>query len=398
MRFFHSADWQIGARFRQFAEKSGELRAIRLRTLRNALSLAAQRQADAFLIAGDLFEDHGVAAGEVAAVWTAFAEAPEVPIFILPGNHDPAGGPSTIWNRPPFSTGLSHVKVIAQPETIAIGSGWLLANPLRQKRSTVDPSLAFVDMAAALPPGVIKVGMTHGSPAIESMHEPDDFPIAVNAATRAGLDYLAIGHWHSEFLQDGNRLVMPGTPEQTDFGEKGAGNVIEVEIDAPGTSPRLTRHRVGQLRWLVWEFDLADAETARSRADQLQNDIDAPEKTLLRIKLAGAASPQAVQEFTAHLQQTLGTCLVVDVRDATTPELTLEELEELKCEHPLLELALRDLETIGGGGSAYEGVAPPSLPEIAEVLNCTAADLTPALALRARKLLLAELNGLRASC
>ena len=59
-RFIHTADWQLGARFSQFGAIGRRLRESRLSTLAKALALARQHAADAFLIAGDLFEDNQV--------------------------------------------------------------------------------------------------------------------------------------------------------------------------------------------------------------------------------------------------------------------------------------------------------------------------------------------------
>jgi hypothetical protein len=56
-RFIHSADWQLGARFGQFGLQGMRLHAARLETLRQTLEFALNCKADAFLIAGDLFED-----------------------------------------------------------------------------------------------------------------------------------------------------------------------------------------------------------------------------------------------------------------------------------------------------------------------------------------------------
>ena len=44
--------------------------------------------------------------------------------------------------------------------------------------------------------GAIAVGLAHGT--VEGVpQDPPEFPIARDAAARAGLDYLALGHWHS---------------------------------------------------------------------------------------------------------------------------------------------------------------------------------------------------------
>src|SRR5260221_12850865 len=103
MRFVHTADWQIGARFRQFGEKAPALRAVRLRTLRRALEYAEAVGVDGFLVAGDLFEDNEVDAASVGAVFELLAASSAVPIFLLPGNHDPFTGPGSLWGRAPFS-------------------------------------------------------------------------------------------------------------------------------------------------------------------------------------------------------------------------------------------------------------------------------------------------------
>jgi hypothetical protein len=71
---------------------------------------------------------------------------------------------------------------------------YLIASPLQQKNSTLDPSLKLADLATKLPADRIQVGITHEALAIPSKREPNDFPIALNAASRAKLDYLAVGH------------------------------------------------------------------------------------------------------------------------------------------------------------------------------------------------------------
>ena len=48
MKFLHSADWQMGARFAQFGECAGNLRQARLTTLRRALEVARQQQAKSY--------------------------------------------------------------------------------------------------------------------------------------------------------------------------------------------------------------------------------------------------------------------------------------------------------------------------------------------------------------
>ena len=196
MKILHSADWQLGCAFSGFGPRAPVLRAQRLATLRRALEAASREAVDAFLIAGDLFEDNQVAQSLLTETANLFASTPDLRIFILPGNHDPASGPGCIWSRAPFAAPPSNVTVILEPGVFPLGSGFLIGNPLKQKLSTQDPSVRLAEIAASLPADSIKVGITHGALAIEGKHQPNDHPIHLQAATRAGLDYLALGHWH----------------------------------------------------------------------------------------------------------------------------------------------------------------------------------------------------------
>jgi len=188
MKFIHTADLQIGARFTQFGEKAEVLRAARLSTLKRILVIAREKGVDGLLIAGDMFESNQMATALVDEAFAALAACPEIPVVILPGNHDPLDGPSCIWMRKPFVNPPAHVTVCVSRDPVPLGDAMVLPVPITQKVSTKDPSLPLVEMAATMAADKIKIGMTHGALAIEGKHQPSDQPVALNAATRAGLD------------------------------------------------------------------------------------------------------------------------------------------------------------------------------------------------------------------
>jgi DNA repair exonuclease SbcCD nuclease subunit len=369
IRLIHSADWQIGARFRQFGDNAEMLRNTRLATLRKALEHAASVRADAFLIAGDLFEDNQIEPATVRQVYELLAEFKNVRVFIVPGNHDPFTGPGSIWGRPPFSKPPPNVTIFTERAAKELDGAVIFGNPLTQKTSTQDPSAKLGELAARHGEK-IKIGITHGSLAIDGMHQPDDFPIALNAATRAGLDYLAIGHWHSAQLRDGGRLSMPGTPEPTDFSEHGAGCVCEVEIAVPGAQPRVTQVRMAKLRWQEWEFDFTDAQSAREQiAKKIKAQCsDGADLTcaVVRVVLKGSASPAMVEETTDWLHSELKDCAVCDVQDRTTLEFSAAELSELTREHPLIAQVLLDLES---AQAQLTGVVRPGPAQLYEAIS-----------------------------
>ncbi|RME96348.1 MAG: hypothetical protein D6766_00965, partial [Verrucomicrobia bacterium] len=187
MKLLHTADWQLGCAFRSFGDRAAKLREARVQTLRRALEKARAAGVDAFLVAGDLFDDNQVEPALLRRVADLLAEFPDVPVFIVPGNHDPASGPGCIWRRPPFDQPPPHVRVFTEPGVVDLGPACLVANPLTQKLSTRDPALPLGELAAGVPKEKIRIGITHGSLAIEGLHQPNDHPIHPEAASRAGL-------------------------------------------------------------------------------------------------------------------------------------------------------------------------------------------------------------------
>lgn len=355
-RLIHTADWQLGARFAQFGVHGGRLREARITTLRRALSLARDRAVDAFIIAGDLFEDNQVDDSTVSMVMDLFREFASVPIYVLPGNHDPFTGPGCVWQRKSFLNPPPHVRILTHAGATDLGDAVLFASPLQQKLSTIDPSLRFVELAASVPANKIKIGITHGALAIEGKHQPNDFPIALNGATRAGLDYLAVGHWHNWLGEtDGGRIVMPGTPEPDNFANDNSGHVALVEIPGAGQPLHVEPLPVATLSWHSLSFDFASAAASRSSLTAALADLAAvSERTVLRITLTGAGSPAELTSVYAWLRPACAPFPIQQLVDRTRIALSGAEITDLQTRHPILAQVLRDidrLETLATGNA-----------------------------------------------
>lgn len=383
IKILHSADWQLGARFRQFGAMGNALRSARLTTLRQSLDVARERAVDAYFVAGDLFEDNQVDDKLVSEVVRIFGEYPSIPIYLLPGNHDPISGPEAVWNRKVLLQAPINVHVLREPSVIDLGGAVFLASPLSQKLSTTDPSLKLVDLAKDTPADQIKIGITHGALAIEAKHQPNDFPIALNAASRAGLDYLAIGHWHNRLSDvDGGRIVMPGTPEPDRFSNERSGNVAYVEIDGPGILPRVQAVNVATLTWRSFNMDFLTQESSKTSLDQMLVDLrDNAAKTVLRITLSGSVSPQVVTEVKAELTKAGEGFFLNQIVDSTRIALTSSERADLQARHPILAQVLADIDQLEGfatGSAPLNGDAtatPLTLTEAQALLTPSRIDL-----------------------
>ncbi len=343
MKFIHTADIQIGARFTQFGEKAEVLRAARLSTLRRVLDIARENDVDAVLIAGDMFESNQIASSLVQEAFAALAAYPEVPVVILPGNHDPLDGPGCIWMRKPFVNPPAHVTVCISRDPVPIADAIILPVPITQKVSAKDPSLPLVEMTAAIASDKISIGMTHGALAIEGKHQPSDQPVALNAATRAGLDYLAVGHWHKPQVYDDGRLAMSGTPEPDDFNQ-GSGSVSLVEIAAPGEQPKITLIGSATFSWQSVTVDLLHREPKPEIiSESIPENAASPDATVLRVSLIGPVFPEHRDILSSIVAQATKDYAVVLVDDRTSTVLSEHLWQACLHEHPLLAQVVADV-------------------------------------------------------
>ncbi|MCV6903629.1 MAG: DNA repair exonuclease, partial [Achromobacter xylosoxidans] len=267
--FLHTADWQIGRQYGQFETDDAALLAeARFDAVARIAALAAERQVDAVLVAGDVFDTQGVSDRTIRRLFAALA-AYAGPWVMIAGNHDAALADS-VWSRaaqlgciPP------NVHVPLRPGVVDLAAQNLavLAAPLTQRHTYDDVTQAFDAMASE--PGRIRVGLAHGSVAGRLPDTIDATnPIAPDRASRARLDYLALGDWHGCLSID-ERTWYAGTPEQDRFRGNEPGYVLDVRIAAPGATPQVERVATGKYRWSAWTEMLSLPTDAQALAERL---------------------------------------------------------------------------------------------------------------------------------
>ena len=246
MKLLHTADWQIGMEASRCGAAAEQVRAARLKAARRLAEFAARERPDLAVLAGDTFENHGVAAVDVEAVASILGEFP-CPVFVLPGNHDP-DTPGSVWEHAAWRQ-RPNVTVLRQQQPLPAPGCILFPCPLRARWGQEAPTSWI---PAGLSPGAIRIGVAHGALAgIPGANS--DFPIPPDAPSRRRLDYLALGHYHSTRLypDPNGRVTMAysGTHEPTSFGEDDSGNVLFVEIEAPGAPARIQPLKTALLDW-----------------------------------------------------------------------------------------------------------------------------------------------------
>ena len=292
VRFLHTSDWQLGmTRHYLDAEAQGRFSQARL----DAVGRAA-RQAEAWgcafvVVAGDVFETNQPDARTVGRALDAL-RAFTVPVYLLPGNHDPYD-PGSVYRGTAFAAGCpDHVEVL-DDRTLrhpvegveVVGAPWTSKRPLTD--------LVAETCAAQPADGVRRVVVGHG--AVDAVSGDFDAPgtvrlADVEAALAEGrVSYVALGDRHSAGpVGDTGRVWYSGAPEPTSYREERPGRVLVVEL-ADGLldeRPRVEEVQVGTWHYheLVREVD-DDADV-----DGLLADLDAigdRARAVVKVKVEG---------------------------------------------------------------------------------------------------------------
>jgi hypothetical protein len=160
-RFVHSGDWQLGMKRRFLGEEAqARFDEARFEAIRRIGRVAHEESCEFVVVCGDVFESNAIDRRTVARALEALAEV-RVPVYLLPGNHDPLDGGSVYHSRAFRDGAPSNVHVLesAQPLTVRpgleiVGMPWMTKRPGRD---------LVADACENLTPtrGVTRIGAAH---------------------------------------------------------------------------------------------------------------------------------------------------------------------------------------------------------------------------------------------
>lgn len=260
VKFIQTSDWQIGMKGGGLGEAGPIVRDIRIKSINNVLQAAQEKNVDFVLICGDTFEHNMISQEEVKKVISILNKFPNIPIYVLPGNHDILG-PDCIYDRPIFKD-VENLNIFHSNEPIKINDAILHPCPINSKfiiQNLTDTIPNVKDIEG------IHIGVAHGSLVGKfpsSDWEDINLPIDPLCIDLTGIDYLALGHWHSlrifEDSEGVDRIVYSGTHEQTNYNEDISGQCLLVEIEEKGDKPKINPIKTGKLTWISIEFEMKD--------------------------------------------------------------------------------------------------------------------------------------------
>ncbi len=332
MKIIHTADVHLDMCFAG-AGMTAAFGNRRRQSLRDSFRAIAARAgawpADAFLIAGDLFEGDRVSRDTIAFLISEFAAIPHVPVFIAPGNHDPytAQSPYAVEAWPP------NVTIFAEPRwrAIALHDGRLTVHGFGFDGPDIS-SNPFGTLCIDGPAKGVHVAVAHGS---ERGHQPAEkeayAPFDARDAALEGLRYLALGHFHAlgEIIGPfATRMYYSGSPEGHSFREPGMRHYLEIEIaDAESTV-----RPVPSSRMVYSPHTIACEEFSSSQdlIDTIRATLAGTERPqIVRLTLTGSCNPDIRAEFAAVRDSLAARYEYLEFLDKTTP---VEDFDELARE------------------------------------------------------------------
>ncbi len=289
--FLHTADWQIGIT-RRWLEPEAQARFDhdRLEAVRDCGRIAREQHCDFVLVAGDVFESSQLRPRTVLRALEAMADI-ELPVYLLPGNHDPLDALS-IYRQPTF---LKHcppnVTVLTTTGVHRVRPGVeLVSAPWSGKHPGQDPLWAAM---AGLPPAGENVRVVVGHGAVDVLDPTGRNPQAIDtgrllAAHAEGLiHYVALGDRHSRTDVGGHGVIWySGTIEVTDSREESPGDVLVVSVDQ-GSPPEVSAHHTGRWDFSTMCVDLNSSQDVDDLMEVL-GQIKNKERVVLKLVLQGA--------------------------------------------------------------------------------------------------------------
>jgi DNA repair exonuclease SbcCD nuclease subunit len=294
MRFIHTADWQLGMT-RHFLTAGGadaqhRYSAARREAVAGLGALAAETGAEFVVVAGDVFEHNQLAPAEVSKSLEAM-RAIGVPVYLLPGNHDPLDAGSVYTSELFLAERPDNVTVLDRDGVVEVRPGVeIAAAPWRSKAPTTD--LAGAVLSSLPADGTLRILVAHGG--VDVLDPDPAKPSLIRSAAlhealdRGAVHYVALGDKHSRTrVGDTGRVWYSGSPEVTNYDDVEAdpGHVLVVDLD--GDQVDVQARRVGRWRFVTLRHQVDDDRDIAGldiNLDQLPD----KDRTVVRMVLTGS--------------------------------------------------------------------------------------------------------------
>lgn len=304
MKIIHTSDLHLDSPLttrldsKKVRERKGEL----LLSFKRLAERAESDGAQAFIIAGDLFDSERVGKRTLKNTLDIIASHPRLTFLYLAGNHEKS------------ALSASSLKI---PENLRIfDEGWTRFDVGEVSfigRTETSPDM-FSDFPKA--EGRVNIAVLHAE-----IRDKSDFGgvIGLKELCDVGIDYLALGHYHTYAeidIDQNHKAVYCGTPEGRGFDE--AGEKGYVSIDVVGRSVKHKFYASSYRALHVKEIDVSDADSDIAAAYKIEKELSTLRRSdLVRVRLVGTRKLGRSFDTDTILSSFAGSFYYAEVKDDT---------------------------------------------------------------------------------
>ena len=332
LRLVHTADVHLGARHTDLGDQATAQRERQFAAFRATVDLALAEKVDLFLIAGDLFDSNTQpkrSVERVAGELKRLADA-RIRTVIIPGTHD-VYDRASIYRAHDLAaiagiSGADELINVLTPDApeldLPILDAVVYGRVFATKRAPGSPLAGF---HAEPGPRTWRIGMIHGSLLIAGRTDHDDVVFTADEIAASGLDYLALGHWHSAFEGRAGTVTYayPGAPEPVALDQDRAGKALLVTLDVGADGARTVTVEQRQVGRTVFEKLDIDAATVAGQPALIERllALSDPDR-VLDVRITGV-KPDELDINTDEVEAALAPRLLkVRVRDRSIAALS----------------------------------------------------------------------------
>jgi DNA repair exonuclease SbcCD nuclease subunit len=301
MKIVHISDVHLGSALtaRLSPAKIRERKTELINTFERCIEEATYRGAELFIIAGDLFDTEKVPRSVKEAVLSAIARASDIDFLYLPGNHERLTLFDGSVNIP------ENLKLFAEDWTYFDYGYVTVAGRSELSR----------DMFSTLSLDKDKknIVVLHGCLADRSSNEN----VGIKDAEGRGIDYLALGHYHSYSKTDIDTrgvAVYSGTPEGRGFDETGKCGFALIDTD--GSRLGYSFVPIAKREHRIIEVDISSSLERRDVDNSIASALAGiPGSDIVRVVLTGRHAPELMIDTDTLLMRYSGSYYHLEIKD-----------------------------------------------------------------------------------
>ncbi len=300
MKIIHCADVHLGSRMNKFPKYKAEERARELRlTFEKMISYAKREGIDTILLAGDVFDSDRPFKKDKEFFYSVVRRNSEITFFYLRGNHDGKEG---------YIEEIENLKTFGS-EWTSYTLGWnVVLSGIEIDRN----NCISMYSSLKLDPDNHNIVMLHG----DAGESSGDGKINLMRLRNKGIDYLALGHFHSQgkkAIDERGISVYSGCLEGRGFDETGEKGFMVYDTDTREVQfvPFACR-TIEEI-----SVDISDTRDSFGAAQKVKSEVKIDEKNLLRLNLTGEID-YVDENLAADVEKYISDiCYFVSVKDNT---------------------------------------------------------------------------------